>query len=54
MTVTNENARPGVDRPGAQTTVPNIDRARRRLRLHHQLVRRRRWSKELDRLCGRS
>jgi len=27
-------------------------RQRRRIRLHHELVRRARWSRELDRLCG--
>lgn len=38
----------------ANTTVAHcadIERARRRLRLHHLLVRRPRWSGELDGLC---
>jgi hypothetical protein len=50
MTQTNPGL--GGNQPGASTTVPKPDLARR-IELHHVLVRRRRWSNELDQICAR-
>jgi hypothetical protein len=52
----NQNGRPAAtaDRAATNNLVIFADRsAARRMRLHHTFVRRRRWSRELDRICGR-
>lgn len=55
MSQTERSGPPPHEPPAGTTTASvapgtDIERARRRLRLHHLLVRRRRWSDELDEL----
>jgi len=54
MTQTDESGAPGTQSGSAAISMHSkVDRnATRRVRLHHVFVRRRRWSRELDHLCG--